>query len=585
MIRELFAWLDAQNIDYKPVDTEVAELPGFGKLFMADLSDVDSIFRGEGDNLAFNLMESSEVLQEEGIYHVAFPFGRNWYYYDLRENFRFHILKYVGRPKTPRHDIPFVNLGIHTPYELLNASGALETWSRKAKWLGQTAVGICDRNTMAATLNLQKACAQAGLKHVFGYSLAMEHDGKPVDIKIYALTDEGLHNLLRIQRAVMVDSEKHVLTYDRLLTCAAGCALVFATRSVFWMTAHPGHLKRLQQGFEAVYYQVDGSEYKADRIDRERLQALKHYFGKCYAPVTDTFTVEPVLIADCHYPDRDEANSKIVLNKIASGAAHEQSDDLYFKSVDEHYDTLRPLFSEGWDFDALFRRMCRHTVEIAERADAAFETGRMFMPEYRMRPEERERYGDRRTMFLRLLEEGLLRKVPDAGRKRYRERLDEEVYIIESTDNVDYFLVQWDMVREAHRRGIATGIGRGSAGGSLVSYLLDITSIDPLKYDLIFSRFLVPERCGLNWKEEITVLAPDVILQRGESYVELTMDDVTCRLCADARLRVIRDGKELTIYADELIRGDEILFDRRDLLWNLKDFETHEPELRTPQPL
>ena len=119
----------------------------------------------------------------------------------------------------------------------------------------------------------------------------------------------------------------------------------------------------------------------------------------------------------------------------------------------------------------------------------------------------------------------------------------------------------------------------------MVSYLLDITSIDPLKYDLIFSRFLVPERCGLNWKEEITVLAPDVILQRGERYAEVTMSDMTYRLCADARLRVVRDGKELTIYADELIRGDEILFDRRDLLWNLKDFECHESELRTPQPL
>lgn len=570
MIRELFAWLDAQNIDYRPVDTEVAELPGFGKLFMADLSGVDSIFRGEGSNLSFNLMERPEVLMEEGIFHVAFPFGRNWYYYDLRESFRFNTLKYVGRPKPPRHDIPFVNLGIHTPYELLNASGALETWCRKAKWLGQTAVGICDRNTMAATLNLQKECARAGLKHVFGYSLTMEHDGEPVDIKIYALNDEGLHNLLLIQRAVMVDSERHVLPYDRLLVCTAGRVLVFATRAARWMSSHPGQVERLRKGFEAVYYQVDGSEYKGDRIDRERLFALKHYFETCYDAAADSFTVEPILISDCCYPDRDEAGSKIVLNKIASGAAHEQSDDLYFKNVDEHYDTLRPLFSEDWDFDALFRRMCRHTVEIAERADAVFETGRMFMPEYRMRPEERERYGDRRTMFLRLLEEGLRRKVPDADRKRYRERLDEEVYIIESTDNVDYFLVQWDMVREAHRRGIATGIGRGSAGGSLVAYLLGITSIDPLKYDLIFSRFLVPERCGLNWKEEITVLAPDVILQRGESYVELTMNDVTCRLCADARLRIVRDGNEQTVRADKLSCGDEILFDRRDLLWNLR---------------
>lgn len=585
MTGELVTWLDAQNIDYTIVDREVVDIPDFGRLFAADLSGVDSIFRGEGDNLSFNLLESPEVLMEEGIFHVAFPFGRNWYYYDLREAFRFNILKYIGRPKPPTHDIPFVNLGIHTPYELLNASGSLETWCRKAQWLGHTAAGIADRNTMAATLNFQKACAKAGLKHIFGYTLTMQHEEDRVEVKVYALTDEGLRNLLRIQRAVMVDSERHVLAYDQLLVCAAGCVLVFATGSVYWMTAHPGHLKRIRQGFEAVYYQVDGSEYKADRIDRERLLALKHYFEQCYDTATDSFTVEPILISDCHYPDRDDAVSKTVLNKIASGAAHEQSDDQYFKSVDEHYGTLRPLFSAKWDFDALFRRMCRHTVKIAERAEAVFETGRMFMPEYRMRPEERQSYGDRRTMFLRLLDEGLDAKVPASEHGRYRERLDEEVYIIESTDNVDYFLVQWDMVREAHRRGIATGIGRGSAGGSLVAYLLGITSIDPLKYDLIFSRFLVPERCGLVWKEELTVLAPDITVPGGERYVEITMDDATYRLCRDARLRIVRSGKELTIYADELIRGDEILFDRRDLLWNLKECEIHESELRTPPSL
>ena len=81
---------------------------------------------------------------------------------------------------------------------------------------------------------------------------------------------------------------------------------------------------------------------------------------------------------------------------------------------------------------------------------------------------------------------GFRQRYPPTEHDRYRERLDDEVYIIESTNNVDYFLIQWDMVCEAHRRGIATGIGRGSAGGSLVSYLLGITSIDPLRYGLLF---------------------------------------------------------------------------------------------------
>ena len=82
-----------------------------------------------------------------------------------------------------------------------------------------------------------------------------------------------------------------------------------------------------------------------------------------------------------------------------------------------------------------------------------------------MRPDEQKRYGNRRAMFLKLLDEGLEEKIPKSKHKLYRERLEEEVYIIESIDNVDYFLVQWDMVKEAKRRGIATGIGRGSAGG------------------------------------------------------------------------------------------------------------------------
>lgn len=583
MMQELIQWLDAQNIDYTTIDNEVVEIPNFGKMFLADLSGVESIFKSKDGEVRFNLMENPQELQDEGIFYVAFPFGNNWYYYDLREEFRFNILKHIGSPKPSKHNIPFVNLGVHTPFELLNASGSIDGLCRKAKWLGHTAVGICDRNTMAATLNLQKECAKAGLKPVFGYTLTMLHNETKVEIKIYALSNKGLHNLLNIQREVMVNSEDGVIKYSELFLYAEGCAIVFATRSAYWITENPRNVERLKERFDAVYYQVDGNEYKADRIDREKLAALKHYFENCYDAVNDSFTVEPILIEDSYYIDRDDAKSKIVLNKIATGAAHEQSEEQYFKSVDEHYNTLQPLFSEKWDFDGLFERMCRHTVDIAERADAAFETGKMFMPEYMMRPEEQERYGDRRTMFLRLLDEGLAEKIPEAKHQIYRDRLEDEVYIIESTDNVDYFLVQWDMVREAKRRGIATGIGRGSAGGSLVSYLLGITSIDPIKYDLIFSRFLVPERCGLSWKDKLTVLAPDIPIQRGMEYIEVEIENTIYMLYPEAKLRIVRDGKEMTITANKLSCGDDILLDRRDCLWNLKEIANE--QLRTSEPL
>ena len=99
MVKELSQWLDAQNIDYTVIDDEVVDILNFGKMFIADLSGVDSIFKTKDGDVRFNLMESPQELQDDGINNVAFPFGNNWYYYDLREEFRFNILKHIGKPK------------------------------------------------------------------------------------------------------------------------------------------------------------------------------------------------------------------------------------------------------------------------------------------------------------------------------------------------------------------------------------------------------------------------------------------------------------------------------------------------------
>lgn len=568
-MKKLVEWLDANKILYRQVDNEVVEIEDFGRMLLADLSGVKSIFRGTEGNLQFNLMESPDVLIAEGINYVAFPFGNNFYYYDLREEFRMNILKYIGRYRPCTRSEEFVNLGVHTPYELLNGSGELALWVHKAQWMGHTALGICDLNTMAGTLNLQKACKTAGIRPVIGYSCTMKFRDDEVDVKIFCQSQYGLRNLLRVQKQIMVDSEDNTINYKELLSRGKGNVLVLGTLSTHWMQRYPMLVQGLQTCFDKVYYQVDVSEYKAERIDREILEAVKRFFDCFYVKSMETFRVEPVLIADCYYLDRDDARSKVILNKIATGAAHRQSDDQYFKDVDEHYAALRPLFGEHWDFDALFGRMCRNTVKIAKGAEAAFETGKMFMPRYILRPEERQRYGDCRTLFHALLETRLQEKISKDRIDEYRNRLDEEVYIIESTNNVDYFLIQWDMVAEAHRRGIATGVGRGSAGGSLVAYLLGITSIDPIAYGLLFSRFLVPERCGLSWVNEITILGENVQVESGNSYVEITIDGSRYLFDRDAQLWIQRSGQEMKIYADQLQAGDDIRLDRRDLLWNL----------------
>lgn len=572
-MEELIEWLNSNKISFDKIDNEVIEIEDFGKMFFTDLNNVHSIFKGKEDDVSFNLMETPSVLMEEGINYVVFKFGFNWFYYDLREDFKFNILKYIGKRKATKIDIPYVNLGVHTPYELLNGSGDLSLWIKKAKYLGHSAIGICDKNTMAATLNLQKECSKAGIKHVFGYSFTLSFYDDKIDMKVYCQSQQGLKNLLRIQKEIMVDSEDNTITLPQLLARGEGNILVFGKLSSHWMKNNLHVINELEEAFDQVFYQVDLSEYKAERIDAEILHATKYYFDNFYFPEKDLFSIEPILICDNYYPDQDEAKNKIILNKIAEGAAHEQSNDQYFKDIDEHYEIFQSLFDpEKWDIYSLLDRMCKHTVDIANNAEAYFETGRMYMPEYIMLPEEKKKYGDRHNMFLDLLEEGLKTKISKEDHDKYRKRLEEEIYIIESTNNVDYFLVQWDMVNEARKRGIVTGIGRGSAGGSLVSYLLGIISIDPIKYDLIFSRFLVPERCGLNWVDNVTIIGDDISINKNEEYAEVSLEGgKVLSLFKDAELRIKRNKEEITVYADELLPDDEIIMDNRDIVWTLNE--------------
>lgn len=566
-MNQLHEWLEAHRIAYRPIDREAVEIEGLGKLFLADLSGVESIFRVKGAEVEFNLMERPEVLLAEGIEYVAFPFGDNWYYYSLREGFGLNILKYVGRRVPCKRKTPFVNLGVHTPYELLNASGDVSQWVRKAVWMGHTALGICDRNTMGATLALQKACDKAGIRPVIGYTCTLAHEGEKVEVKIYCRNQRGLRNLLRIQKAVMVDAADATVPLPELLRRGEGNVLVFGKLSPFWMEKNLHVVKALRETFDNVFYQVDLSEYKAERLDAEVLKATAHFFHTFYDEKNDSFLVEPILIADCYYPDKDEARTKVVLNKIATGAAHAQSDDQYFKDIDEHYAAVRALFDgQRWDTDALFERMCRHTVEIAEGAEARYQTERNYMPRYDMTSEERQRYGDTHTMFLSLLEEGFSKLVPAEQKDEYRKRLDKEIYILESTDNIDYMLVQYDTVNWARRNGILVGCGRGSAGGCLVLYLLGITLIDPIRYNLLFERFLLPERAGL-YPAKATKLVGTIA---STSYVKLCLSNgQTVLFDRDARLTVCRGEKQIEVYADELRKEDDILFDNRDLLFEI----------------
>lgn len=562
MIESLSEWLSTNKISYKEIDEDVIEIENFGKLFINDLNEVDSIFRKDNTGeVVFNLMETQETLFQEEIYFTCFQFGNNWYYYDLRDKFSLNILKYIGKRTPIEHNEQFVNLGIHTPFELLQGSFQVSEWVKKAKYLGHTAIGICDKNTMAASLVLQKECKKAEIGYVIGYTLDMKDGDIIIPVKIYCQTNDGLQNLLRIQKEINVDSKTKTIPYSRLIEYLPGNIVVFGTLSINWISENLSKIRNLAHCAEGTYYQVDLTEFKADRFDKAYLEAIKMYYDNLY------YEIRPVLICDNYYLDKEDAKNKIILNKVADGAAHMQSEEQYFKDQDELYSVLDELFSDDWDKESLFEELCTNTIKIAEGAKAAYETDRNFMPQYDMTSEEIKKYGSRHNMFNQILEEGFKRLVPKGQEDLYRKRMEYEKYVIESTNNIDYFLVQYDTVNWATENSIMVGISRGSGGGCLLLYLMGITKLDPLKYNLIFERFLLPSRSGL-YEASTTIIKSNI---QANEYVEIEMNNKTYSFDKDAKFLVKRGEEEIEVYADELEKGDDIIFDNKDVLWTINE--------------
>lgn len=567
----LTEWLDNHNITYS-LRKDVLVIPGFGRCLIQD--DYDHIFKQNKDGeVVFNPIENISYLLADEIFYIVFPFGYRWFYVDIRQDLsevQFQILRYVGDSPKFEHQCEFYPLGIHSGYELLNGSGLMKDWCAKVKFLGYKGLSVADKNTMAASLDLQQSATDKELKYCFGYSLTIKIGNDKVGAKVYSATQKGFKNMLRIQKTIAVDNlDTKEIDLITLLNLAEGNTLVFDKWSGQWLSDNKGMLQDFIDAFDGwVYFQVDTSEYRADRIDSALLQSQKAYFDNFYlGDLEYQMNIRPVLILDVYYLDKEDWRTKVVLNKIDTGAAHSQSCQQYLKTIDELYDEFRRVFSERYD-DDVFYDMCEATADIIENATAAYDLTENYAPKYDMTPQEQAKYGDTLNMFHQLIEDGFKKLVPEGEEERYRERVEYEKYVIESTDNVDYFLIQRDELNWAQENGILTGIGRGSAGGCLLLYLMSITFIDPLKYDLIFERFLLPERAGLA-PMDVTKIGGDV---ESENYVEIELENGKMLRCdKDAEFLINRNGEQIVVYADELQDDDDIVWDRRDELFTLND--------------
>lgn len=574
MIDELEEWLKKQHIQYALRRNDVVNIPDFGRCLYQSMDKRQHLFEldKDTDEVKFSCVENYEYLRNDDIRYVIVKFGDCFYYIDIENDKDLHILKYVGKPVENDFPCKFYPLGIHSGYELLNGSGALSLWTTKAKFLGYKGLAVCDKNTMGATLDLQQSAMAQGMAFCFGYSLTFRTAEDLIEAKIYSRTQEGFQNLLVIQKVINVDSEDKVIDIVDLCNLGKGNVIVFGKLSGQWLANQNNDepLNDLLDAFDDAYFQFDITEYKADRIDSQVLLSTKAYFDAFYiSPTEYDLDVKPVLIQDIYYADADDWKNKIVLNKIDTGAAHLQSDKQYMKTLEELFDEFDALFSEKYD-EEVFYEMCNNTAKIIEGASAQYDLSANYMPQYEMTEEEEAKYGTNLNMFNQLIEEGFKKLVPEGQEERYRKQVEYEKYVICSTNNVDYFLIQYDCVNWARRNDILVGIGRGSAGGCLLLYLMGITKIDPIQYDLIFERFLLPERAGL-YPAQVTIIGEDMDVKE---YVEVELENnKTLRLAKDAQLIVNREGcaEPIVVLAEELNPSDDIIFDNRDLVFTLNE--------------
>lgn len=446
-----------------------------------------------------------DALYDGVVKYILFEFGGKFYYSNIKKDhlqldktvvFRpeFRDFKYLGT-STAEELVPFVHLGVHSEYEFLNGSSNCEEWAAKAKFNRMTALGICDRNTLAGTLAFQTACLGKGLKPIIGETVTVACNYDPAadvqetfSLKLYAMNTQGWRNLLLVNKAINVDYQGFIPA-EELYKLGRGLVCVIPPDSELnYFKGDVERCKRLltayHAAFDCVYYQIDTVEYASETLFRDHLESIDTYICRC-RKIKLYRQTPPLVINDSYYLDAEEAPLKSLLNKVA-GVVNAESATQYFKNsketilaYEEWMDVAAPLYEKIIDGMA-------NSTTLTESIDFKIPAGIRHLPKYEFVKTTVE------DAFFEKLEAGvqerLVGKVDNLD--QYLAELEKECAIIVPNGLCDYFMILWDIMNWCREQGIMTGSGRGSVCGSLIAYCLYITDVDPLKYNLLFERFL-----------------------------------------------------------------------------------------------
>jgi len=384
----------------------------------------------------------------------------------------------------------FVHLHVHSEYSILDGACRIEGLVERAAELEMPAVGLTDHGSMAGAVQLWKATRSTGVKPVIGCEVYVSDDRKAntkgnAHLTLLAADNAGYSNLIKLSSLGYLEGYyyKPRVDWELLgrhsggLIALSGCLSGRVCRALEEnrLTDAEAELDRLAQTFgrDNVYVELQNAHLDVQARILPQLATLAEKAG-----------LPTVATGDVHYLRDTDARAHEALLCIQSGDSLKnpnhwkfETDHFYFKSPQE-----MALDFPGHE-DAM-----RRTLEVAERCNVEIELGRIHLPRYEV-PAGRDSF----DYLVELCEKGLQRRYGTITTE-LTERLQYELKTIKEMGFTDYFLIVWDFIHFAKTHGVSVGPGRGSSAGSLVAYSLQITDIDPIRYDLMFERFLNPGR-------------------------------------------------------------------------------------------
>ena len=393
----------------------------------------------------------------------------------------------------------FTHLHVHTEYSLLDGSNKINEYVSRVKELGMKSAAITDHGVMFGCIDFYKAAKAAGIKPILGCEVYVapgsrfdKEKGKEEDryyhLVLLAETQEGYQNLIKIVSYGFVDGFYYKPRVDMELLEQYHEGIIALSACLAGEVARNLARGFYEEGKEAAlrYEKVFGKgnfflELQAHGIPEQR--QVNHELIR----MSRETGIELVATNDVHYTYSSDAEAHDILLCVQTGKSLKDENRMryeggqYYVKSEEEMRRLFPYAPEAIE----------NTGKIAERCNVEIEFGVTKLPKFDV-PD-----GYTAWEYLnKLCFEGLDKRYTD-NKEELKKRLNYELGVIKDMGYVDYFLIVWDFIRYAREQGIMVGPGRGSAAGSLVSYTLGITKLDPIKYDLLFERFLNPERVSM----------------------------------------------------------------------------------------